>query len=129
MACVKVKDTLSDVSLIQSKHKFQEYNTIGVLAFHIHYIVKVASQVLSGGPLVGNDKLSFDVPDFKRQAYLNQIWDDANLFCERIKQLDDSKLWEDFTESKYGNYYRNIQGIIEHTHYHLGQIILLKKQL
>jgi hypothetical protein len=28
---------------------------------------------------------------------------------------------------KYGNYYRNIHGIIEHIHYHLGQIVLIEK--
>ncbi|HAI83731.1 MAG TPA: DUF1572 domain-containing protein, partial [Chitinophagaceae bacterium] len=26
-----------------------------------------------------------------------------------------------------GTYYRNILGLIEHTHYHLGQIALIKK--
>ena len=28
---------------------------------------------------------------------------------------------------KYGNYFRNLTGIIEHLHYHLGQIVLIKK--
>jgi len=32
-------------------------------------------------------------------------------------------------EEKYGNYYRNFHGIIEHCHYHLGQIVLIKKML
>ena len=44
-----------------------------------------------------------------------------------IKQLPDEKLQEDFVDKKYGSYYRNIHGIIEHTHYHLGQIGMLKK--
>jgi len=30
---------------------------------------------------------------------------------------------------KYGNYFRNIVGVIEHIHYHLGQIVLIKKIL
>jgi hypothetical protein len=30
-------------------------------------------------------------------------------------------------EEKYGSVLRNIMGVIEHTHYHLGQIVLLKK--
>ena len=131
--CVNLKETLSDVSLEQSNQKVKDYNTIGVLTFHIHYFVKVASRVLAGGPLEGNDKLSFSVPDFANetewQSYLNQIWKDAEVFCELIANLDDTKLWEDFTDPKYGNYYRNIQGIIEHSHYHLGQISLLKKAL
>jgi hypothetical protein len=43
--------------------------------------------------------------------------------------LPESKLAETFSDEKYGNYYRNIHGIIEHTHYHLGQIVLIKKIL
>jgi len=43
--------------------------------------------------------------------------------------LPESKLSETFLDEKYGNYYRNIHGIIEHTHYHLAQIVLIKKLL
>jgi hypothetical protein len=40
------------------------------------------------------------------------------------------KLTEDFGgTAKYGNYFRNIAGVVEHTHYHLGQIALIKKLL
>ncbi len=46
---------------------------------------------------------------------------------QQIEQLPESKLWETFSDEKYGNYYRNIHGIIEHIHYHLGQIVLIKK--
>ncbi len=48
---------------------------------------------------------------------------------QQIEQLPESKLWETFSDEKYGNYYRNIHGIIEHSHYHLGQIVLIKKIL
>ena len=44
-----------------------------------------------------------------------------------MEKLDEAKLSEVFADPKYGNFYRNLQGIIEHTHYHLGQISLLKK--
>ena len=44
-----------------------------------------------------------------------------------MEQLPETMLWETFADEKYGNYYRNIHGIIEHTHYHLGQIVLIKK--
>jgi hypothetical protein len=44
-----------------------------------------------------------------------------------IEQLPETKLWEDFWGEKYGNFYRNFHGIIEHGHYHLGQIVLIKK--
>ena len=44
-----------------------------------------------------------------------------------MEKLSDDKLFDNFADPKYGSYYRNLQGIVEHTHYHLGQIVLLKK--
>ena len=61
------------------------------------------------------------------EKLLDKLWTDAETFASLIEQLPESKLWEDFADGKYGNYYRNIHGIIEHTHYHLGQIVLIKK--
>lgn len=44
-----------------------------------------------------------------------------------IAELSDDELKDIFIKEKYGNYFRNIHGIIEHTHYHLKQIVILKK--
>jgi len=129
--CTNVKDTLSNVTLLEAQYYHENFNTIGVLSYHIHYFVKVASNVLANNVLEGNDQLSFDVPSFKTekewQTYLTAIWTDVEQFAELIETVKEEQLWQDFTDSKYGNYFRNIQGIIEHTHYHLGQIVILKK--
>ena len=53
----------------------------------------------------------------------------AETFAALIEIVPEKKLWEDFTDKKYGNYYRNLNGVIEHTHYHLGQIVLIKKMI
>jgi hypothetical protein len=60
---------------------------------------------------------------------LGKTWTDAENFAILIECLPERMLWEDFADNKYGNYYRNIHGIIEHNHYHLGQIVLVKKIL
>jgi len=60
---------------------------------------------------------------------LDKTWKDAENFAGLIEHLPERTLEETFWDEKYGNYYRNIHGIIEHTHYHLGQIVLLKKIL
>jgi hypothetical protein len=52
---------------------------------------------------------------------------DAENLATKIEMIDEAKLFEDFSDPKYGSYYRNLLGIIEHTHYHLGQISLIKK--
>jgi hypothetical protein len=130
---VNLKNTLTDVTWQQAITKVHSFNTIVALVYHTNYFVVVVSKVLQGEPLTGSDKYSFDHPSIEsRQDWeklLDKIWADAENFANLIEQLPDSTLWEDFSDGKYGNYYRNIQGIIEHTHYHLGQIVLIKKLL
>lgn len=126
-----LKDQLADVSWKQATTRIADLNTIATLTFHIHYFVKVVTKVLEGGPLEGNDKLSFNHPPITSeedwQAFLNEVWTYAERMGDVIETLPEELLWEDFTDAKFGNYYRNIQGIIEHSHYHLGQISLIKK--
>ena len=43
--------------------------------------------------------------------------------------MSEEKLDEAFVDEKYGTYHRNIDGMIEHCYYHLGQIVLIKKML
>ncbi|MOA16161.1 hypothetical protein D3C78_1363590 [compost metagenome] len=80
-----------------------------------------------------SDKYSFDLSPITSADDWNQLvaktLSEAELFAAEIEKLEDSMLFDDFADPKYGNYYRNIVGIIEHTHYHLGQISLLKKYL
>ena len=73
----------------------------------------------------------YDVPNFKNEEewreFLNQFWTEAKRFGDIVEAMDDNQFFAIFSEEKYGNYYRNISGIIEHSHYHLGQIVILKK--
>ena len=41
--------------------------------------------------------------------------------------MPEGQLKENFVDEKYGSYLRNIDGMIEHCYYHLGQIVLIKK--
>ena len=106
-------------------------NTIAELVFHINYYVEAVLGVLKGKPLTAHDKYSFDLPPIKSQAdweqLLNKVWKEADEMIEIVAGLDDSKLAEVFVKEKYGNYYRNLTGICEHSNYHIGQISMLKK--
>jgi len=128
-----LKQNLADVTWQQATRKVYSFNTISALVYHMNYYVSVAMKVLHGEPLDASDKYSFDHPPILSQEdwkkLLNKTWTDAENFANLIEQLSESKLWEDFSDNKYGNYYRNITGIIEHIHYHLGQIVLIKKIL
>jgi hypothetical protein len=57
------------------------------------------------------------------------MFSDVEKLILLIARLPTKRLSDTFTDEKYGDYYRNLQGLIEHTHYHLGQIVILKKML
>lgn len=128
-----LKDNLTDVTWQQATTQVGSFNTIATLVFHINYYVGVALKVLQGEPLTGNDKYSFTHPPINNeedwQNMLDKAWANAEEFARLIEAFPEERLWEDFVDKKYGSYYRNFQGIIEHTHYHLGQIALIKKML
>lgn len=131
--CSNLKDNLADIRWQQAIKPVHSFNTIATLLYHMNYFVAAVLKVLEGEPLDANDKYSFDHPPISCQEDWQRLLDkalaDAEKFAVLVEQLPESKLWENFSEEKYGNYYRNIHGIIEHTHYHLGQIALVKKIL
>lgn len=130
---VNLKETVADINWQQATTQVHSLNTIGALVFHINYFVTAVLKVLQGGPLDAHDKYSFDLPPILAQQdwekLLQTTFANAETFAGLVEQLPENKLWETFADEKYGSYYRNIQGIIEHTHYHLGQIALVKKIL
>ena len=130
---VNLKESLADVSWQQATTQVYSFNTIATLVYHTNYYVSAVLKVLQGEPLHAKDKYSFELPSILSQQdwenLLNKTWTEAETFASLVEQLPESKLGETFCGEEYGNYYRNIHGIIEHTHYHLGQIVLIKKML
>ncbi|PCJ27669.1 MAG: DUF1572 domain-containing protein [Flavobacteriales bacterium] len=128
---VNFKDNLENISWQQATKKIESFNTIAILTFHIGYYVSAVSKVLEGGELVAKDELSFSHSPINSQedwdGLVSKILVDAEKMANLIGQLEEQRLWGNFTDEKYGIYYRNLLGIIEHTHYHLGQISLIKK--
>lgn len=127
------KAQISDVSWEQANTKIGSLNTIAALTFHINYYVAGVLNVLEGGSLDIRDKYSFDMPPVESKEdwdkLLDKMWNDAEKFASLVDQMPDEKLSETFVEKKYGDYRRNLHGIIEHSYYHLGQIVLIKKLL
>lgn len=126
-----MKEHLSDLTWQEAIAQVHGFNTIAKLVFHTNYYVTIAIKVLEGGPLQGSDKFAFDVPPIQSQEdweqLLNKSWSDAEKLAGLIEQLPEDKIWAAFDEGKYGNYFRNLVGIIEHVHYHLGQMVLIRK--
>ena len=126
-----LKEQLADVSWEEATTRVYSLNTIAALTYHIGYFVSVAKKVLEGGALEGNDEVSFDHPPIESQIQWEKlvadILNDAEEFSGLVKNMPEGRMWEMFRDRKYGNYFGNIHGIIEHTHYHLGQIVVIKK--
>ncbi|UHO38133.1 DUF1572 domain-containing protein [Chryseobacterium capnotolerans] len=133
IANTNFKDQLSDVSWEQAITKVGSLNTIAMLTFHIDYYIAGLVKVFEGGNLDIKDQYSFDLtPIESREQWenlLSKLWLDSEKFAELLEKMPDSKLDEVFVDKKYGTYQRNIDGMIEHAYYHLGQITLIKKLL
>ncbi|ATN07427.1 DUF1572 domain-containing protein [Chryseobacterium indologenes] len=131
IANTNFKDQLSDVTWQQAVTKIDSLNTIAMLTFHIDYYIAGIVHVFEGGELEIKDKFSFDLPAIDSQIQWddlrNKLWVDSEKFAALLEQMPDSKLDEVFVDEKYGTYQRNIEGMIEHSYYHLGQITLIKK--
>jgi len=113
--------------------KYQSLNSVAVLAQHIHYYISGITNVFVNNKLEIRDKFSFDFLPIESQKeweiFLNQFWNDTITLADFIEKMPEENLNKDFVDAKYGTYLRNIDGMMEHGYYHLGQIVLLKKLL
>jgi len=127
------KEQIIDLDWHQATQRIDDFNTIADLTFHIDYYIAGVTKVLKGGTLDIRDKYSFDIPPITSEEdwrnLVNKFCFDSEEFIELIEQMSDEKLLSDFIDKQYGTYYRNIDVMIEHACYHLGQIILLKKRM
>jgi uncharacterized damage-inducible protein DinB len=133
VANTNYKHQLADLDWEIATKQVGSLNTIAVLAQHIHYYINGINNVFKGGTLDIKDKFSFDFPAIDSQheweAFLAKFWKDSEEFATLIEHMADEKLESGFVDEKYGTYRRNIDAMIEHSYYHLGQIVLLKKML
>ena len=133
IANTNYKQELSDINWKQATTKVETLNTIADLTFHVNYYITGILNVFNGGSLDIRDKYSFDMPPIKSdkewEELTNTLWKNSELFATQIELITDRKLEEVFVDKKYGSYQRNIDALIEHSYYHLGQITLIKKLL
>lgn len=130
---VNIKETLADVDWKQATTKVSSFNTIAILVYHINYYVEVVMKVVRDEPLQGHDKDSFNLPPVESEAdwlaLQQRMFANADTLARLIEQFPEEKLSQIFGKEKFGTYYRNLHGLIEHNHYHLGQMVLIKKML
>ncbi len=128
-----LKMLLDGLSWENATQKVGSLNTIAALAYHINYYVAGVLNVYKGGQLEIRDKYSFDLKNLETKDdwynFLASMWSNAEKFASHIEQMTDEQLDDPFVDEKYGTYRRNIEGMIEHCYYHLGQVAILRKMI
>ena len=126
-------ETLDGVNWKVATTKVNDLNTIAMLVFHINYYVSSVLKVLRGGTLDAHDKYSYDMPEIRSeedwQKMLNRCINEAQEFAKLVDSMPEERLKELMALEKYGNWFQNLLVLQEHSYYHLGQIVLIKKIL
>ncbi|WP_435624071.1 DinB family protein [Flagellimonas sp.] len=127
------KAQIADLNWKEATQKMHGLNTIADLTFHTSYYIVGVINVLEGGNLEIRDKYSFDYPPIMSEQdwknLVNKFCGDAERLIQLVENLPEEKLQETFVDEKYGTYLRNIDVIIEHSYYHFGQVVLLRKMI
>ncbi|MEL6972807.1 MAG: DUF1572 domain-containing protein [Bacteroidota bacterium] len=131
VAFTNIKEQISDLNWEQATTSIEGLNSIALLTFHLNYYAAGLIQVLEGGPLEMRDKYSYDMPPITSEedwiALKEKCFTDAERLVELVQELPQEVLEGSFVAEKYGNYYRNLLGTVEHTYYHFGQMVIIKK--
>jgi uncharacterized damage-inducible protein DinB len=129
--CSTIKEHAENVTIEQATKQLYGLNSIFTLLHHLAYYLPAQINVLEGKPLVASDAEGFILPAIENetawQNFKENIFTNAEKLATLIEAMPEEKLQANFADEKYGNYYKNLTGMIEHTHYHLGQIVILKK--
>jgi hypothetical protein len=123
-----VKQVLEGVSYDQATRKVGNANTIALLLFHMNFYNMVVYDRLVGIKRNFEHEESLQQPTINNEEDWQQLqktyFENADKIYQAILQFDESRLFEQTTRNTP---YKNLHGLVEHIHYHLGQISLLKK--
>lgn len=124
------QSVLADVNLKTAQQQFERQKSILALFNHAAYYLQAIQQILQDEALTTKDSDSWIIPVIEDEAawknFVKQQLQQGEFICKLLQNLDDKRLWLNFGDEKYGTVFTNILGIIEHLHYHLGQIVLIK---
>lgn len=133
IANTNMQEQIRSVDWQQATFKVDTLNTIAALTYHLNYYLAGLIDAFENGKLEISDKYSFDLPiidsAYDWDKLVTSFLQNSEMFAERIEQMQDDMFDKPFIDAKYGTVLRNIEGVIEHSYYHLGQITLIKKMI
>ena len=127
---VNVKDTLEGISYKEANAiTLASSNSIAGLLHHISFYNDIVKERLWGNYPPINHLNGFDMERIKNESDWAKLKErslqSARDLAAEVKKFPEEKLF-DLTENGHGTYYKMLHGVIEHAHYHLGQMVLLK---
>lgn len=128
---VNMMDSLSDVTVREATLKTKASpNTIASLVNHLIYWNRVMIQRINGIRVNIPDINGSDVPNLASEEdwtnLKHELVASAHELSGAIKKVDEGRLSEPILP-EHSSTYKSLHGIVEHLHYHLGQIVILKK--
>jgi uncharacterized damage-inducible protein DinB len=127
------KEILTDTTKDEAIAKISDLNSLAELTYHVNYYLSGLNNVFNGGALEIRDKYSFDITPIETeedwQRLVLDLINNAEAFINHVSSMSEENLHGPFIVEKYGSYLRNIEGVIEHAYYHLGQMVIIKKMI
>jgi hypothetical protein len=105
-------------------------NSIFSLVFHLHYYLQGINHGLKTGKIEISDRFSFPTHrgNFETWEQLKLgIKTEAIWLLNFLEHRTDEQLHQDFADGKYGSILQNLEGMLEHSYYHFGQMVFLSK--
>jgi hypothetical protein len=127
---VNIKDALEHVTYVQAREVTPvSPNSIAMLVHHLAFYNEVVLQRLLGTYPPIPPSNGFDAPILDNEAQWTalkeKLFESAEALAAGILQFSEDRLFE-ITAAGYNTPYKNLHGIAEHAHYHLGQIVILQ---
>ncbi len=128
---VNLAHTLRDVTLAEATTlTLGSPNTIAALVRHLVFWNRVMVRRTQGHATQLPATNGFEGPDLHSeaewQALLAELWQSGHELAAAIRRVPAEQLAEPILPA-YSSTYKNLQGAVEHIHYHLGQLVILKK--
>jgi len=128
---VDVTQTLGDVTMEEATYQtIASPNTLAALLHHLTFWNRVIVKRINGIRVEEVPDNGYSVPELLEEADWQQLKADniqsAHELAAAIRQFNIDALEQPILP-EHSTAYRNLQGSVEHVHYHLGQMVILKK--
>ena len=131
---VSLRETLSDVTWQEASQTVPfTKNTIVKIVYHLKYSnLIVKERALGKAEQFENETEGFAAPVLNSENDWQQLQTETYRSAEELSAVilnfDEENLYKPILEG-FSTAYKNFQGVVEHAHYHLGQIVMIKKYL